>query len=107
VSDIASIAQAVAVAVAEQSAATATIARSTISAANNASTVVDSLKRVEETIQRTQEAAKFVLELSGKLSARQSELDGAVETLFATVRNEASESRGFADLNSAGSRKSA
>ena len=67
VADIAKIAEAVAAAVDEQSAATMSIARSASSAATNASTVADALKMVEDTIRRTQGAAKFVLELSGDL----------------------------------------
>ncbi|HKS60628.1 MAG TPA: methyl-accepting chemotaxis protein, partial [Xanthobacteraceae bacterium] len=107
VSDIAKIAEAVAAAVDEQSAATASIARSASSAATNASTVADALKMVEETIKRTQGAAKFVLELSGNLSARQSELDVAVDALFTTARKDESEATGFADLNQAAGKKSA
>ena len=71
------------------------------------STVADALKMVEGTIRRTQGAAKFVLELSGDLSARQSELDTAVDALFATARREESEANGFADLNQAAAKKSA
>jgi methyl-accepting chemotaxis protein len=107
VSDIAKIAEAVAAAVDEQSAATASIARSASSAATNASTVADALKMVEDTIKRTQGAAKFVLELSGNLSVRQSELDVAVDALFATARKDESEAAGFADLNQAAGKKSA
>ena len=107
VSDIAKIAEAVAAAVDEQSAATASIARSASSAATNASTVADALKMVEDTIKRTQGAAKFVLELSGNLSVRQSELDVAVDALFATARKDESEAAGFADLNQTAAKKSA
>ncbi len=107
VADIAEIAEAVAAAVDEQSAATMSIARSASSAATNASTVADALKMVEETINRTQSAAKFVLELSGDLSVRQSELDSAVDALFATARQDVSEAKGFADLNQTAAKKSA
>jgi methyl-accepting chemotaxis protein len=107
VADIARIAETVAAAVDEQSSATASIARSASSAAANASTVADALKMVEETINRTQGAARSVLELSGDLNARQGELDAAVEALFAAARKEEGEAKGFADLNHGGSRKSA
>jgi methyl-accepting chemotaxis protein len=107
VADIAKIAEAVAAAVDEQSAATMSIARSASSAATNASTVADALKMVEETIKRTQGAAKFVLDLSGNLSARQSELDVAVDSLFATARKDESDAKGFADLNQTAEKKSA
>jgi methyl-accepting chemotaxis protein len=107
VADIAKIAETVAAAVDEQSAATAGIARSASSAASNASTVSAALKMVEDTIARTQSSAKFVLELSGDLGARQRELDAAVEVLFATARKEEASAQRFADLHQSGERKSA
>jgi methyl-accepting chemotaxis protein len=105
VADIARIAEAVAAGVDEQSAATASIARSASSAATNASTVADALRMVEETIKRTEGAARFVLELSGDLNARQSELDAAVDALFATARKNETANAGFADLHRAGAQK--
>ena len=83
VSEIAKIAETVALAVDEQSAATASIAHSASSAAQNASTVADALRMVEDTIKRTEGAARHVLELSGDLTARQGELDVAVEQFLA------------------------
>jgi methyl-accepting chemotaxis protein len=100
VSEIAKIAETVAVAVDEQSVATASIARSASSAAQNASTVAGALRMVEDTIKRTEGAARHVLELSADLSARQGELDLAVEALFATARAQEA-AKGFADLNQA------
>jgi methyl-accepting chemotaxis protein len=107
VAEIAKIAETVALAVDEQSAATASIARSASSAAQNATTVADALRMVEDTIKPTESAARFVLELSGDLNARQSELDAAVDSLFATARKEATASKGFADLHQVAARKSA
>ena len=48
-----------------------------------------------------------MLELSGDLSARQGELDMAVDALFATARKDEGEAKGFADLNQAAAKKSA
>ena len=107
VADIAKIAETVAVAVDEQSVATASIARSASSAAADATTVADALRKVEDTIKRTEGAAHHVLELSGDLSARQGDLDAAFESLFATARKHEAANGGFADLNQAGTRKSA
>jgi methyl-accepting chemotaxis protein len=107
VSEIAKIAESVAAAVDEQSAATANIARSANSAASNASMVSNALKQVEDTIKRTQSAAKFVLELSGNLNTRQGELDSAVDALLETARSEEAAGRGFMDLNQAAERKTA
>jgi methyl-accepting chemotaxis protein len=107
VADIAKIAETVAVAVDEQSIATASIARSASSAAANATTVADALHKVEDTIKRTENAARHVLELSGDLSARQGDLDAAFESLFATARKHEAANGGFMDLNQAGTRKSA
>jgi methyl-accepting chemotaxis protein len=106
VAEIAKIAETVALAVDEQSAATASIAQSASSAAQNATTVADALRMVEDTIKRTESAARFVLELTGDLDARQSELDAAVESLFATARKEET-SQGFADLHQVAARKTA
>src|SRR6185295_10549874 len=107
VADIAKIAETVAVAVDEQSVATASIARSASAAAANATTVADALRQVEDTIRRTEGAARHVLELSGDLSARQGDLDAAFDALFATARKHDGANSGFADLNHAGTRKSA
>jgi len=107
VADIAKIAETVALAVDEQSVATASIARSASSAAANATTVADALRQVEDTIKRTEGAARYVLELSGDLSARQGDLDAAFDSLFATARKHEGAGGGFADLNQAGTRKSA
>ena len=105
VADIAKIAETVAVAVDEQSVATASIARSASSAAADATTVADALRQVEDTIKRTEGAARHVLELSGDLSARQGDLDAAFDALFATARKHDGANSGFADLNHAGTRK--
>ena len=105
VADIAKIAETVAAAIDEQSCATTSIARSAHSASANATTVSGALQTVEETIGRAQDAAKSVLELSGELAARQSELDTAVEALFATARAQDDVGKGFADLHTAGRKR--
>jgi hypothetical protein len=56
-----------------------------MSAAANATTVAEALDSVGETIRRTQEAAKVVLEFSRALEGRTSELDVAMNTLFKTA----------------------
>jgi methyl-accepting chemotaxis protein len=85
ISDIAAIAEAVAGSVDQQAAATASIAESAMSAAANATTVAEALDSVGETIRRTQEAAKVVLEFSRALEGRTDELDNAMNTLFKTA----------------------
>ncbi len=85
ISDIAAIAEAVAGSVDQQTAATASIAESATSAAANATTVAEALDSVGETIRRTQEAAKAVLEFSRALEGRTGELDNAMNTLFKTA----------------------
>ena len=105
VADIAQIAETVAIAVDEQSVATASIARSASSAAANATTVADALHKVEDTIKRTESAARHVLELSADLGARQGDLDAAFETLFATARKHEEANSGLADLNQTATRK--
>jgi methyl-accepting chemotaxis protein len=85
IADIAAIAEAVAGSVDQQAAATASIAESATSAAANATTVAEALDSVGETIRRTQEAAKAVLEFSRALEGRTGELDNAMNTLFKTA----------------------
>ena len=85
ISDIAAIAEAVAGSVDQQAVATTSIAQSAMSAANNATTVAEALDSVGETIRRTQEAAKVVLEFSRALEGRTGELDVAMNTLFKTA----------------------
>ena len=85
VSDIAAIAEAVAGSVDQQAAATASIAESATGAAANATTVAEALDSVGQTIRRTKEAAKTVLEFSRALEGRTGELDSAMNTLFKTA----------------------
>jgi methyl-accepting chemotaxis protein len=85
ISDIAAIAVAVAGSVDQQAAATASIAESATNAAANATTVAEALDSVGETIRRTQEAAKAVLEFSRALEGRTGELDNAMNALFKTA----------------------
>lgn len=89
ISDIAAIAEAVAGSVDQQAAATASIAESAMSAAANATTVAEALDSVGETIRRTQEAAKVVLEFSRALEGRTGELDNAMNTLFKSAAGRA------------------
>ena len=89
ISDIAAIAEAVAGSVDQQAAATASIAESAMNAAATASTVAEALDSVGETIRRTQEAAKAVLEFSRALEGRTGELDTAMNTLFKTAAGRA------------------
>jgi methyl-accepting chemotaxis protein len=82
ISDIAAIAEAVAGSVDQQAVATSSIAESAMNAAAHATTVAEALDSVGETISRTQEAAKVVLEFSRALEGRTGELDVAMNTLF-------------------------
>ena len=65
------------------------------------------LKGIEDTVQRTQSAARSVLDLSGDLSTRKNELDAAVAALFETARRQEQAHQQFADLSKQGARKSA
>jgi methyl-accepting chemotaxis protein len=97
IADISAVAQAVAAIVSQQTGATNEIAKNVSGAAANARTVADALKTVEDTIQRTQDATKLVLNFSGDLSRRSSEIDVAMDTLFSAAARSSSIKK-FANL---------
>jgi methyl-accepting chemotaxis protein len=97
ITDIASIAETVAASVEQQAAATDNIAVGASRAESNAATVAHALETVADTIGRTEDAAKTVLDFSRDLAGRASELDGAMENLFQTA-SALPPPRGFADV---------
>jgi len=97
ITDIAEIAETVAASVDQQAIATGNIAAGASRAQANAATVAAALQTVADTIRRTEQASQAVIEFSGELAGRSSELDSAMEKLF----NKASglqPPRGFADV---------
>ena len=75
IADIANKVEAVAASVNRQSDATSSIAQSAMRGVGNAETVAAALRTAAETINRTQDAAKLVLEFSQSLANRATELD--------------------------------
>lgn len=100
IADIAEIAETVAAAVDQQTFATGSIASGASRTAENAATVSDALKVVEGALQRTEEAAKTVLDFSHNLRGRTGELDTALATLF-RVASEQPGVKQFTDLSEA------
>ncbi len=98
VSDIALIAEAVAVAVDEQTSSTTSIAASAARAAANAVTVAEALKTAERTISKTQDSANLVLGLSRELSSRTAELDQAFTVLMESASRRITSIRKFNEL---------
>ena len=97
ITDIASIAETVAASVDQQAVATGNIAAGAGRAQANAATVAQALETVADTIRRTEEASKAVIEFSRELAGRTSELDRAMEQLFNTASG-LQPARGFADV---------
>jgi methyl-accepting chemotaxis protein len=81
ISDVAAIAERVAASVDAQASVTGEIARNASAATANAGTVSSALEVVDDTIRRTQAAARAVLDFTQALSAQTGQLDAAVETL--------------------------
>ncbi len=100
IGEIAIVAESVAAAVDEQAAATGSIASSASRTATNAEIVSQSLRAVEQTIQRTQSAAGSVLEFSKSLNGRTAEFEAALKALF-QVATDQSGIQKFTDLSSA------
>jgi methyl-accepting chemotaxis protein len=98
ISDIALIAEAVAVAVDEQTSSTTSIAASAARAAANAVTVAEALKTAERTISKTQDSANLVLGLSRELSGRTGELDQAFTVLMESASRRITSIRKFNEL---------
>ena len=67
-------------------------------AAANAETVAAALRTTAETINRTQDAAKSVLEFSQSLAKRTAELDQVVDALLATAAQHSQAVKPFAAL---------
>ena len=100
IADIASAAEAVAVAVDEQSAAVGAFAEGANNAAGHTITVADALKTVASAAQRTQAEAHSVFGSSRDLSKLTRELDAAMDTLFQVASRQNAVQK-FADLNKA------
>ncbi len=100
IADIAVVAESVAAAVDEQALATGSIASSASRTASNAEIVSESLRAVEQTILRTQNAAGSVLEFSKSLHGRTAEFEAALKALF-KVATDQSGIQKFTDLSSA------
>jgi methyl-accepting chemotaxis protein len=82
----------------QQASATGNIAESAISAANNAGTVANAMKTVEQTIERTKSAAASVLSCSRDLTGSTGEVASAMDLLFqASSKHEGT--RKIADLS--------
>ncbi len=64
----------------------------------NAKTVAEALKTVEEAIHRTQETTKLVLDFSKDLSGRSGELNAVVDTLFRAASGHGAEFKEFTVL---------
>jgi methyl-accepting chemotaxis protein len=99
VSELATIAEAVAAAVDEQSSATGSIAQSAGRTATNATTVSGALKIVEETVCKSQTAAATVLEFSTSLRDRTIEFEKALKVLFQASTDPVGMKK-FSDLSS-------
>lgn len=100
IAEIAAVAESVAAAVDEQASATGSIASSASRTATNAEIVSESLRAVEQTIQRTQSAAGSVLEFSKNLHGSTAEFEAALKALF-QVATDQSGIKKFTDLTSA------
>jgi methyl-accepting chemotaxis protein len=100
IAGIAAVAETVAAAVDEQAMATGSIASSASRTATNAEIVSQSLRAVEQTIQRTQGAAGSVLEFSKSLHGSTTEFEAALKALF-QVATDQSGIKQFTDLSSA------
>jgi methyl-accepting chemotaxis protein len=98
IAEIANKVEAVAASVDEQAAATGAIAQSATRAAANAETVATALRITAEAINRTQQAAKSVLEFSQSLAKRTTELDQEVDALLATAAQHGQAVKPFAAL---------
>jgi methyl-accepting chemotaxis protein len=82
VANISMAAETLAAAASQQASTTNEIARNTSGAAANAATVAEALKTVEDTIWRTEEATKLVLNFSEDLSRRSKQIGDAMDALF-------------------------
>jgi methyl-accepting chemotaxis protein len=98
IAGIANKVEAVAASVNRQSDATSSIAQSAMRAVGNAETVAAALRTAAETINRTQDAAKLVLEFSQSLANRATELDQVVDVLLATASQHSQAVKPFAAL---------
>ena len=87
ITQISTMAEAVAVSTSQQASTTNEIARNASGAAANAATVADALKAVGNTIRRTEETTKLVLNFSADLSRRSEEIGKAMDTLFSAASN--------------------
>lgn len=96
---IAGTAETVAAAVDAQAVATGSIAEGATSAAAHATTVAEALSVVEDTIRRTQAAAKAALDFSQNLSVRTGEIGEAMDAMFAIASRHEGMQR-FSDLTS-------
>jgi methyl-accepting chemotaxis protein len=97
VSQISGFAAGVAQSVDTQAAATSQIAGAISGAASNANAVSEALRKVEQAVLQTHEAAKSVLMVSGDLSTEAGELDSAVVTLLMET-SERQAQRQFVDI---------
>jgi methyl-accepting chemotaxis protein len=86
VTNMASVADAIAGSAREQSSATAEIARTTSGTVQNAETVAHALQSVTETIRQTQDATKLVLDFSADLGRRSAELGRTMDDLFSAAK---------------------
>jgi methyl-accepting chemotaxis protein len=100
IAEIAVVAESVAAAVDEQASATGSIASSASRTASNAEIVSQSLRAVEQTIQRTQSAAGSVLEFSKNLHGSTAEFEAALKALFQVATDQSGIKR-FTDLSAA------
>jgi methyl-accepting chemotaxis protein len=100
IAEIAAVAETVAMAVDEQTSATGSIASSASRTATNAEIVSESLRAVEQTILRAQDAAGSVLEFSKSLHGSTAEFEAALKVLFQVVTDESGIKK-FSDLASA------
>ena len=87
ITQISTMAEAVAVSVSQQASTTNEIACNASGAAANAATVADALKAVGNTIRRTEETTKLVLNFSADLSRRSEEIGKAMDALFSAASN--------------------
>jgi len=98
IAGIANTVEAVAASIDDQASATSVIAHSAMRAAANAETVAAALRIAAETISRTQEAAKSVLDFSHGLAMRTTELDQVVDALLSTASQHSQAVKPFAAL---------
>jgi methyl-accepting chemotaxis protein len=87
ITQISSVAEAVAASTSQQASTTNEIARNASGAATNAVTVADALKTVGDTIRRAEETTRQVLNVSADLSRRSEEIGQAMDTLFSAASN--------------------